>query len=105
MGNIQGAREPACPDEQWVPSLAVQTRAQALTTPRLTVLTTPNIPDSNITPEQISKAQETDPTFRKVRELCNAGGVRVKASFFKKNGLLYRKFTCPKVEHGGVFLQ
>lgn len=74
-------------------------------TTQLTLLKTSSIIDNYITPEKISSAQTTDPTLMKVRELCNSGKVRGKASFFKKNGTQYRKFTSPKVGDDRVFVQ
>ena len=37
--------------------------------------------------------------------MCDSNEVRGKASFFKKNDLLYRKFSSPNVERGRIFVQ
>ena len=36
--------------------------------------------------------------------MCDSNEVRGKASFFKKNDLLYRKFSSPSVERGRIFV-
>ena len=50
IGNIPGARERNNPDINWVPALAVQTRAQAKREGVTSKLKTPNIIDRTITP-------------------------------------------------------
>ncbi|MEW8548774.1 MAG: integrase zinc binding domain-containing protein, partial [Candidatus Thiodiazotropha sp.] len=105
IGNIEGAREPGNPDREWVPVLAVQTRAQSKQVSQQHTLGTPEIISQDVTPIQMSKAQEDDPTLKRVRQLCNSEEVKGKASFFRKNDLLYRKFSSPKVENGKVFTQ
>ena len=37
--------------------------------------------------------------------MCDSNEVRGKASFFKKNDLLYQKFSSPNVERGRIFVQ
>ena len=37
--------------------------------------------------------------------MCDTNEVRGKASFFKKNDLLYRKFCSPNIERGRIFVQ
>ena len=37
--------------------------------------------------------------------MCNSNAVRGKASFFKRNDLLYRKFSSPNFERGRIFVQ
>ena len=58
IGNIPGARERNNPDINWVPALAVQTRAQAKREGVTSKLKTPSIIDRTITPAQVSKAQD-----------------------------------------------
>ena len=54
IGNIPGARERNNPDINWIPALAVQTRAQAKREGVTSKLKTPSIIDITINPEQVS---------------------------------------------------
>ena len=105
IGNIPGARERNNPDINWVPTLAVQTRAQAKREGVTSKLKTPSIIDRTITPAQISKAQKDDVSLTTTRGRCEANETIGKATFLKKNDLLYRKFSSPNVEHGRTFTQ
>ena len=105
IGNIPGARERNNPDINWVPALAVQTRAQARREGVTNKLKTPSIIDININPEQVSKAQKEDGSLTTTRSRCEANETIGKATFFKKNDLLYRKFSSPNVEQGKIFEQ
>ena len=105
IGNIPGARERNNPDINWVPALAVQTRAQAKREGVTSKLKTPNIIDRTITPAQVSKAQKDDVSLTTTRSRCEANETIGKATFFKKNDLLYRKFSSPNVEQGKIFEQ
>ena len=105
IGNIPGARERNNPDINWVPALAVQTRAQAKREGVTSKLKTPNIIDRTITPAQVSKAQKDDVSLTTTRSRCEANETIGKATFFKKNDLLYQKFSSPKVEQGKIFEQ
>ena len=105
IGNIPGARERNNPDINWVPALAVQTRAQAKREGVTSKLKTPNIIDRTITPAQVSKAQKDDVSLTTTRSRCEANETIGKATFLKKNDLLYRKFSSPNVEHGRTFTQ
>ena len=105
IGNIPGARERNNPDINWVPALAVQTRAQAKREGVTSKLKTPSIIDRTITPAQVSKAQKDDVGLTTTRSRCEANETIGKATFFKKNDLLYRKFSSPNVEDGKVFDQ
>ena len=60
IGNNPGARERNNPDINWVPALAVQTRAQAKREGVTSKLKTPSIIDRTITLAQVSKAQKDD---------------------------------------------
>ena len=105
IGNIPGARERNNPDINWVPALAVQTRAQAKREGVTSKLKTPNIIDRTITPAQVSKAQKDDVSLTTTRSRCEANETIGKATFFKRNDLLYRKFSSPNVEQGKIFEQ
>ena len=105
IGNIPGARERNNPDINWVPALAVQTRAQAKREGVTSKLKTPSIIDRTITPAQVSKAQKDDVSLTTTRSRCEANETIGKATFLKKNNLLYRKFSSPNVEHGRTFTQ
>ena len=105
IGNITGARERNNPDINWVPALAVQTRAQAKREGVTSKLKTPSIIDRNINPEQVSKAQKDDVSLTTTRNRCETNETIGKATFFKKNDLLYRKFSSPNVEQGKIFEQ
>ena len=105
IGNIPGARERNNPDINWVPALAVQTRAQAKREGVTSKLKTPSIIDRTITPAQVSKAQKDDVSLTTTRNRCKANETIGKATFLKKNDLLYRKFSSPNVEQGKIFEQ
>ena len=105
IGNIPGARERNNPDINWVPALAVQTRAQAKREGVTSKLKTPSIIDININPAQVSKAQKEDVSLTTTRSRCEANETIGKATFFKRNDLLYRKFSSPNVEQGKIFEQ
>ena len=105
IGNIPGARERNNPDINWVPALAVQTRAQAKREGVTSKLKTPSIIDRTITPEQERNAQKEDVSLTTTRSRCEANETIGKAIFFKKNNLLYRKFSSPNVEQGKIFEQ
>ena len=105
IGNIPGARERNNPDINWVPALAVQTRAQAKREGVTSKLKTPSIIDRTITPEQVSNAQKEDVSLTTTRSRCETNETIGKATFFKKNDLLHRKFSSPNVEQGKIFEQ
>ena len=105
IGNIPGARERNNPDINWVPALAVQTRAQAKREGVTSKLKTPSIIDIIINPEQVSNAQKEDVSLTTTRSRCETNESIGKATFFKKNDLLYRKFSSPNVEQGKIFEQ
>ena len=105
IGNIPGARERNNPDINWVPALAVQTRAQAKREGVTSKLKTPSIIDRTITPAQVSKAQKDDVSLTTTRNRCEANETIGKATFLKKSDLLYRKFSSPNVEQGKIFEQ
>ena len=100
IGNIPGARERNNPDINWVPA-----RAQANREGVTSKLKTPSIMDITINPEQVGKAQKDDVSLTTTRRRCEANETIGKATFFKKNDLLYRKFSSPNVEQGKIFEQ
>ena len=83
----------------------MQTRAQAKREGVTSKLKTPSIIDRTITPAQVSKAQKDDVSLTTTRSRCEANEIIGKATFFKKNDLLYRKFSSPNVEQGKIFEQ
>ena len=105
IGYIPGARERNNPDINWVSTLAVQTRAQAKREGVTSKLKTPSIIDRTITPAQVSKAQKDDVSLTTTRSRFEANETIGKATFFKKNDLLYRKFSSPNVEQSKIFEQ
>ena len=105
IGNIPGARERNNPDIDWVPAVAVENGTQARREGVTNKLKTPSIIDININPEQVSKAQKEDVSLTTTRSRCEANETIGKATFFKRNDLLYRKFSSPNVEQGKIFEQ
>ena len=105
IGNIPGARERNNPDINWVPALAVENGAQARREEVTNKLKTPSNIDINVNPAQVSKAQKDDVSLTTTRSRCEANETIGKATFLKKNDLLYRKFSSPNVEQGKIFEQ
>ena len=105
IGNIPDARERNNPDINWVPALAVHTRAHAKRKGVTSKLKTPSIIDRTITPTQLSNAQKDEVSLTTTRSRCEANETIGKATFLKKNDLLYRKFSSPNVEHRRIFTQ
>ena len=105
IGNIPGARERNNPDINWVPALAMQTRAQAKIEGVTSKLKTPSIIHITINPEQVSNPQKDDVSLTTTRSRCEANETIGKATFFKNNDLLYRKFSSQNVEQGKIFEQ
>ena len=105
IGNIPGARERNNPDKNWVPAVAVENGAQARREGVTNKLKTPSIIDININPEQVSNAQKDDVSLTTTRSRCEANETIGKATFFKKNDLLYRKFSSPNVDQCKIFEQ
>ena len=105
IGNIPGARERNNPDIDWVPAVAVENGAQARREGVTNKLKTPSIIDVNLNPEQVRKAQKDDVSLTTTRSRCEANETIGKATFFKRNDLLYRKFSSPNVEQGKIFEQ
>ena len=79
IGNILGALERNNPDINWVPALAVQTRAQPKREGVTNKLKTPSIIDRTITPAQVSNAQKEDVSLTTTRSRCEANETIVKA--------------------------
>ena len=81
VGNIPGARAWNKPDINWVPALAVQTRAQAKREVVTSKLKTLSIIDRTITPAQVSNAQRDDVSLTTTRSRCEANETIGKAIF------------------------
>ena len=105
IGNIPGARERNNPDINWVSALAVQTRVHAKREGVTSKFKTQSITDITVNPEQVSNAQKEDVSLTTTRSRCEANETIGKATFFKKNDLLYRKFSSPNVMQGKIFEQ
>ena len=80
----------------------MQTRAQTKREGVTSKLKTPSIIDRTINPAQVSKAQKDDVNLTTTISRCEANETIGKATFFKKNDLLYRKFSSPNVEQGMI---
>ena len=72
VGNKPGAREHTDPYINWVPTLAVQTRAQSRQLDQSETLKTPEIISQDITPAQIFNAQKEDPGRKKIKTMCDS---------------------------------
>ena len=105
IGNIPDDRERNNPDISWLPALAVQTRAQAKKEEVTSKLKTPSIINRTITPAQVNNVQKDDVSLTTTRSRCEANETIGKATFFKKNNLLYRSFSSPNIEPGKIFEQ
>ena len=105
IGNIPGARERNKPDIDWVPTLAVQTRAQKKQEGTHVSMKTPEIVIQEVTPDQIRKAQNEDQSLKVMKARCEAKECLKNASYFIKNNLMYRKFSSPNIERGRLFTQ
>ena len=105
IGNIPGARERNKPDIDWVPTLAVQTRAQKKQEGTHVSLKTPEIVIQEVTPNQIRKAQNEDRSLKVMKARCEAKECLKNASYFMKNDLMHRKFSSPNIERGRLFTQ
>ena len=66
-------------------------------------LRTPSILDKTITQAQVSNAKREDVSLRTTRSRYEANETIGQATFYKKNDLLYRKFSSPNVEYGRIY--
>ena len=107
FGKHTRARDAQNPDSTWIPALAVQTRAQAKQREQSkSLLRTPNIVSSDITPDQIRASQVSDPTLARIRTACEEEVMKGNAKYLKKKkDLIYRQYSSPKVENGRSFVQ
>ena len=79
LGNIPGVRYAHNPDSNWVPALAVQTRAQAQQKEQSkSQLRTTSIASSDITPDQIRASQVSDPTLARICPACEEEVIKKK---------------------------
>ena len=83
IGTIPCARERSKPYNNWVPALAVQTRAQAKQEGVISKLKTLSIIYQTITPAQVSKAKKEDVSLVTTRNRCEANETIGKVTFFK----------------------
>ena len=98
IGNIPGARDAQDPDINWMPILAVQTRAQTKQSEQLkSSLRTPSIIERDISPQHIKEAQVNDPSLARIRKACEEPEVKGNVKFFRKNDLS----TCPDKNQAG----
>ncbi|XP_074662740.1 uncharacterized protein LOC141915195 [Tubulanus polymorphus] len=112
IGNIPGARHPNNPNGLWQvgETHAVQTRAKKLSeTRKMPPLDVPVI-EGNQSPSEFINSQERDETLYNVLRLGKQGVVKSKpngatSQFVFKNGILFRRFSSPKVRNGHVFMQ
>ncbi|XP_072174277.1 uncharacterized protein [Diadema setosum] len=102
LGNVPGVRNPADPDEEWMPVElleAVETRQQRREAARpLRALKVPG-QVATVTPDEFRQEQETDPTLDIIRRHVTSGEVKESrngntSKFKVKNGLMYREFHC-----------
>ncbi|XP_041375943.1 uncharacterized protein LOC121388603 [Gigantopelta aegis] len=107
LGNIKNVREPNHPNPDWKLIQAVQTRQQKHDAGKAySPLKVPEGIAGCGSPDEMKKAQEDDPTLRKLFVLAEKGQLsQNRALFYKKQGLLYRKFKSSKVENGKTFTQ
>ena len=114
LGNVKDVRPPDLPDPNWTPMTqanAVQTRSQVKAQGKpLRPLKVPKPLQDVVTPEKLKEAQQLDPTLRRARELADSQQEKVNvhnasSSFYYKDGLLFRRFHSPNVEHDTVFQQ
>ena len=97
LGNIPGARYAQNPDSNWVPALAVQTRAQAKQREQSkSQLRALSIVSSDITPHQIRGSKVSDLTLARIRTACEEEIIKGKAKYFKKKYFIYRQYSSPK---------
>ena len=85
LDNILGARDAHNSDSNWVPAIAVQTRAQAKQMEEReqskSQLRTPNIVSGDITPDQIRASQVSDLTLARIRTACEEEVIKNKHYF------------------------
>lgn len=128
IGNIIGAREPKDPDPNWTPQIipehisdvshglpiqtaAVETRAQKIKNAKsLRPLKVPQAESFTETRKDIQKAQSEDPTLDKLWKHTKDSHTRItgrenETKYIISDGLLFREFQSPSVEHGRVFNQ
>ena len=83
LGNIPGTKDAQNPDSNWVPALAVQTRAQAKHLEQSkSPLRTPNIVISGINADQIRASQISDPTLARIRTACDEKVIKGNSKYF-----------------------
>ena len=71
-------------------------------------LKVPNPMENIVTRERLQQAQQDDPSLQRIRRLADSHADEVSStgsSFHYKNGMLYRTFQSPNVEHGNTYHQ
>ncbi|XP_041470756.1 uncharacterized protein LOC121420251 [Lytechinus variegatus] len=114
LGNVQDILPPDHPDLNWTPTTqanAVQTRNQVKNEGKpLRPLKVPKPLQDVVTPEKLKDAQQTDESLRRARELADSQQEKTNnrnatSSYYYRDGILFRKFHSPNVEHDSVFHQ
>lgn len=108
LGNIPGARSPESPNPDWKLEVnAVQTRQQVQKERQFKYhsMLVPNVVKNQISPDDIEKEQQNDPSLAKIRNLISEGKQNDNKYYFVKENLIFRKFCSPKVENGKHFKQ
>ena len=105
IGNIPGARGPYDPDPEWRLISAVETRSKAKQSKKPVPLKVPEPIAGDTTPEELRQAQNDDETLSKVRQLADGPQTQGKSTFYRKHGIIYRKFQSSTVESGKKFTQ
>ncbi|XP_072048962.1 LOW QUALITY PROTEIN: uncharacterized protein [Amphiura filiformis] len=135
LGSIKGAREAKDPDPDWkeedyeqteiqvqtddvskgVQNVetgnAVETRSQAKNKGKpFKGLKVMKPDDEDIDVDKLKLAQQQDLSLKKCRELADLQNVKIGKNgcahkFLEDNGILYRQFQAPHVEHGDTFKQ
>jgi len=111
LGNVYNVRDPGNPDPKWQPVCTVETRQQARMKSKPYVkLKVQDIVTNDVTPSDVIKAQGEDPSLEKIRKFVVEGNTIVRPTngrvdWFKKGGLIYRKFVDTSLETEQVYVQ
>ena len=106
IGNIPNARSPEDPNPSWETVCAV-TRAQAKKGQGLSLLKIPDVAKcATVTKEQLIKFQHDDSSLERLRKFTEPKITRDRSVHFeKREGILYRVFSHPKVNGGNEIRQ
>ena len=113
LGNIDGVRRADDPDTSWIMAkgitTAVHTRSQVKKQQsRYKPLRVPEAL-TDVSPEEIIREQQTDPTLEKLRNLAEKKSIKSysdggKTNIYVQNEMLYREFSSPKISNGKHFV-